>query len=115
MNENTVELTTQNFEAEVLNSERPVVVDFWAAWCAPCRMIAPIVEEVANSYAGRVKVGKLNVDEHSEVAARFNVRGIPTLLVFADGQVREQMVGAGSRDNVVRMIEKVLPADDVVV
>ncbi len=107
MSDNTVELTTDNFESEVLESDIPVLVDFWAVWCAPCRMIAPVVEELASSYSGKIKVGKLNVDDHGDVATRFNVRGIPTLLLFHEGQVQDQMVGAGSRDSIVGMLDKV--------
>ncbi len=107
MSDNTIELTTDNFESEVLESDIPVLVDFWAVWCAPCRMIAPVVEELASSYSGKVKVGKLNVDDHGDVATRFNVRGIPTLLLFHDGEVQDQMVGAGSRDSIVGMLDKV--------
>lgn len=105
----TIELTSENFESEVLQSDQPVLVDFWAEWCAPCRMIAPTIEEVANDYSGTLKVGKLNVDEHGEVAARYGIRGIPTVLLFASGEVQDQMVGAASKDNIVRMIQKVMP------
>lgn len=110
MSDKTIELTAENFESEVLQSDRPVLVDFWAVWCAPCRMIAPIVEEIASEYEGKVKVGKLNVDDHGQIAARYNVRGIPTLLLFHNGQVAEQMVGAGSKKSVVSMLEKVTAA-----
>lgn len=107
MSDKTLELTADNFAAEVLESDVPVLVDFWAVWCAPCRMIAPMVDEMADTYDGKIKVGKLNVDDNGEIAARFNVRGIPTLLMFHQGQVADQMVGAGSRDTLVTMIEKV--------
>lgn len=107
MSDKTLELTADNFAAEVLESDVPVLVDFWAVWCAPCRMIAPMVEEMADTYNGKIKVGKLNVDDNGEIAARFNIRGIPTLLMFNQGQVADQMVGAGSRDTLVNMIEKV--------
>jgi len=105
----TIELTSDNFDSEVLQSDSPVLVDFWAEWCAPCRMVAPTIEEIAVDYAGKVKVGKLDVDSHGEVAARYSVRGIPTILLFSNGEVLDQMVGAGSKDNLVRMIEKVVP------
>ena len=104
MSDSTIELTTENFEKEVLQSDLPVLVDFWAVWCAPCRMIAPVVEELAGSYAGKVKVGKLNVDDHGDLATRYNVRGIPTLLLFHDGEVQNQVVGAASRDTIVEML-----------
>ncbi len=110
MSDHTIELTAENFAAEVLQSDVPVLVDFWAVWCAPCRMIAPVVEELAESYDGSVKVGKLNVDEQGDIAMQYNIRGIPALLMFDGGQVRDQMVGAGSRDSIVAMIEKVTTA-----
>jgi thioredoxin 1 len=110
LSDHIVELTSENFDAEVLQSDVPVLVDFWAVWCAPCRMIAPVVEELAETYNGSVKVAKLNVDENGDVAERFHVRGIPALLIFDGGQVRDQMVGAGSRDSIVKLIEKVTAA-----
>lgn len=110
MNEAIIELTSDNFDSEVLNSDQPVLVDFWAEWCAPCRMLAPTIDEIAESYSGRLKVGKLNVDQHGEVAARYSIRGIPTLLLFDAGEVRDQIVGAGSRDTIQRMVEKVVAA-----
>ena len=109
MSESTIELTADNFDSEVLQSDSPVLVDFWAEWCAPCRMVAPTIEEIAQTYAGSVKVGKLDVDSHGEVAARYSIRGIPTILLFANGEVQEQMVGASSKETLVRMIEKVIP------
>ncbi len=103
---NTLEFTDQNFDQEVLKSEKPVLVDFWAEWCAPCRMMAPTVEGVADEYAGRAKVGKLNVDQNLSVTGRYNIRGIPTLILFKNGQVQEQSVGASSKDSIVKMLEK---------
>jgi len=88
-----LELTSDNFDAEVLKSDTPVLVDFWAEWCAPCRMVSPIVAELAEEYVGKMKVGKLNVDDYGELAAKYNIQGIPTLLMFKDGEVVEQMVG----------------------
>jgi len=110
LSDHIVELTSENFDAEVLRSDVPVLVDFWAVWCAPCRMIAPVVEELAETYNGSVKVAKLNVDENGDIAFRYNVRGIPALLIFDNGEVRDQMVGAGSRDSIVKLIEKVTAA-----
>lgn len=103
---NTLTFTDANFEAEVLKSDQPVLVDFWAEWCGPCRMMAPAVESIAEDYAGRVKVGKLNVDESPSVTARYQIRGIPTVLVFKGGEVREQFVGATSKDALVKMLER---------
>ena len=91
---NAVAVTDATFEAEVLNSPMPVLVDFWAAWCGPCRAIAPAVDEIASEYQGKLKVVKLDVDQYGEVSGRYNVLGIPTLLLFKGGQVVEKMVGA---------------------
>ena len=103
---NLMEFTEQNFDEQVLKSDKPVLVDFWAEWCAPCRMMAPTVEAIASQYADRARVGKLNVDENQSLAGRYNIRGIPTLLLFKDGQIREQVVGATSKDVIVKMLEK---------
>ncbi len=100
--------TDVNFEEEVLKSDKPVLVDFWAEWCAPCRMMAPAVDAVAQEYAERAKVGKVNVDENQSVTSRYNIRGIPTLLLFNRGQVQEQIKGATSKDAIVKMLEKYL-------
>lgn len=101
-----VTLTDQNFEQEVVKAPQPVLVDFWAEWCAPCRNIAPTVETIANEYAGRVKVGKLNVDDNLSVASRYNIRSIPTLLLFKAGEVQEQVVGATSKDAISKLLDK---------
>jgi thioredoxin 1 len=106
MGANTIEITDDNFETEVIKSATPVLVDFWAAWCAPCRAIAPTIEAIANEYKGRVKVGKLDVDSNLATGARFNVRGIPTLLVFKDGQVKEQIVGAVDKGTITKALDK---------
>jgi len=103
--QNVLEFTDANFDAEVLNSGLPVLVDFWAEWCAPCRMIAPTVDAVADEYAGRLKVGKVNVDYNNGTAARFMIRGIPTLLLFRGGKVVDQRVGAVGKAELVKMIE----------
>lgn len=102
----TLEFTDQNFEQEVLKSGQPVLVDFWAAWCAPCRMMSPAVEAVADEYVGRAKVGKVNVDENLSVATRYNIRSIPTLLLFKGGQIQEQVVGATSKDVISKLLDK---------
>ena len=88
-----VELTDDNFQKEVLESSTPVLVDFWAVWCGPCRAIAPLVEEIAKDYEGKLKVGKMDVDAHQDVPIRFGIRSIPTLMVFKDGKVVEQIIG----------------------
>ena len=106
MGANTIEITDGNFENEVLKSSTPVLVDFWAAWCAPCRAIAQTVDAIAEEYKGRVKVGKLDVDANGATGARFNVRGIPTLLVFKDGQVKEQIVGAVDKGVITKALDK---------
>src|SRR5579875_669217 len=98
-------VTDASFEQEVLKSEQPVLIDFWAPWCAPCRAIAPIVDELANEYAGRLKVGKINVDDNQMTPARFGVRGIPNLVVVKGGEVKEQIVGAVPKKNLVAAVE----------
>ena len=103
---NTLVFTDQNFESEVLKSDKPVVVDFWAEWCGPCRLMAPAVEALAEEYASRAKVGKVNVDENQSVTARYQIRGIPTLLVFKNGEIQEQYVGVTSKDAIVKMLER---------
>jgi thioredoxin 1 len=90
-------LNESNFQTEVLEAKQPVLVDFWAEWCAPCRMIAPLLEELATEYEGRVHIGKVNVDENQQLAAQYRITGIPTLLLFKDGQVREAIVGLKSK------------------
>jgi thioredoxin 1 len=102
---NTLTFTDAAWDTDVLNSDQPVLVDFWAEWCGPCRMIAPTVDAVADEYSGKLKVGKLNVDDNGGTAMRYNVRGIPTLLLFKGGQVVEQRVGAVSKSDLVKMVE----------
>lgn len=105
MSDNVLHVTSASFEAEVLGSKEPVLVDFWATWCPPCRMIAPAIEALADAYAGRAKVAKLDVDEAPEVAEKFGVQSIPTLLVFKDGKVVDQRVGALPQAEMARMLD----------
>ncbi|OFV96388.1 MAG: thioredoxin [Acidobacteria bacterium RIFCSPLOWO2_02_FULL_60_20] len=105
---NVVHVTDQSFEQDVLKASQPVLVDFWAAWCGPCRMIAPTVEALASEYSGRARVVKMNVDENQSTPAQYQIRGIPTLLLFKDGQVRDQLVGAASRDVIENLLKKYL-------
>jgi thioredoxin 1 len=105
---NAVAVTEQTFESEVLQSTVPVLVDFWAAWCGPCRAIAPAVEEIATEYSGRLKVVKVDVDENPDVAGRYNVLGIPTLLLFKEGKAVERLVGAYPKQAMVTKIKDYL-------
>jgi thioredoxin 1 len=102
-----VTLTQDNFESEALKSATPVLVDFWAEWCGPSKMIAPVLDELADEYQGKVKIGKVNVDEHQDLAARFRVSAIPTLLLIKNGQVAEQMVGAKSKRDLKASLDRV--------
>jgi thioredoxin 1 len=104
----TIVLNDDNFESEVLNSEIPVLVDLWAEWCGPCRALAPVIEEIAEDYDGKLKVGKLNVDENPGVPSAYDIRSIPTLIVFKDGAVQERVVGALPKNHIVDLIESML-------
>jgi thioredoxin 1 len=103
-----VDVTDSNFRTEVLESELPVMVDFWAAWCGPCRMVAPIVEELAGEYDGKLKVCKLNVDENHDTAKEYGIMSIPTLLMFKGGKVAERLVGAMPKAEFKKQIDKIL-------
>jgi thioredoxin 1 len=104
---NIVTLTKDNFPQEVLQSATPVLVDFWAEWCGPCKAIAPVLDELADEYQGRVRIGKVNIDEYQELAAQFGIRAIPTLLLFKQGQVAEQIVGLRSKRDLKASFDKV--------
>ncbi len=103
-----IEVTDATFEQEVLNADVPVLVDFWAIWCAPCRLIAPVVEELANEYEGKLKVAKLDVDHNPNTAVKYGIRSIPTLLIFKNGQVVDQIVGAVPKQYLLERLQKVM-------
>ncbi len=100
-----VTLTDANFDSEVAQSSQPVLVDFWAEWCSPCKMLAPILDEIADERAGSMKIGKVNVDQNSGLSARFSVRSLPTLILFKDGEVMEQVVGSASKRELISKLE----------
>ncbi|MBA3321551.1 MAG: thioredoxin [Pyrinomonadaceae bacterium] len=110
MSEHVTDVSDNSFEQDVLQSDSPVLVDFWAAWCAPCRMLAPTVEAVAEKYTGNARVVKLNVDENPSVSQRYGIKGIPTLILFKNGKEEERVVGATSKEAISRMIEKHIAA-----
>jgi len=103
-----IEITDANFATEVEASDTPVLVDFWAPWCGPCKMVAPIVEEIANEYEGKLKVGKLNTDENQQVPTKFGIMSIPTLMIFKNGEVVERIVGAQPKHALTSKIDAVL-------
>ena len=106
MSEQVKHITDSSFEQDVLRSTKPVLVDFWAEWCAPCRMIGPIIDQIASDFASSATVVKLNVDDNTASAQRFGIKGIPTLILFSEGKEVERVVGATSRDSITRILEK---------
>ncbi|MHB9014132.1 MAG: thioredoxin [Ignavibacteriaceae bacterium] len=103
-----ITITDENFDTEVIKSDKPVLIDFWAVWCGPCRMIAPIVEELAIEYSGKLKIGKLDVDNNQQTSIKYGVRSIPTLLIFKDGMVKETIIGAVPKAQIVNKLKAVL-------
>ncbi len=103
-----MEITQNNFEAEVVQSDKPVLLDFWASWCGPCRMLSPIIEEIEKEYSGKIKVGKINVDEEGTLAAQFGIASIPTVVIIKDGKLADTSIGFMQKDALVKMLEKSL-------
>lgn len=99
-----IKITKQNFENEVINSDKPVILDFWAGWCGPCQMLTPIIDEIANESGNQIKVGKVNIDEENELASKFNVMSIPTILAIKDGEVIDKKVGVQAKEAIVAMV-----------
>ena len=108
MSENIHEFTDQSFDTDVVQANLPVLIDFWAVWCGPCKAIAPTIEEIAGDYAGKVKVGKLNVDQNQNTAMQYGVRSIPTLLIMKSGEVVSQIVGAVPKENITKALDEIL-------
>ena len=108
MAENVLEFTDGNFNSEVLQSEIPVLVDFWAEWCGPCKAIAPTVGEIANDYNGKIKVGKVNVDTNQKIAMEYGIRSIPSLLIFKGGTILNQVVGSVQKDSITKLLDEAL-------
>tara|TARA_Y100001970_G_C14196861_1_gene838625 strand:- start:341 stop:667 length:327 start_codon:yes stop_codon:yes gene_type:complete len=108
MSDFTVEFTEQNFTSEVESSEIPVLVDFWAEWCGPCKLLSPTIDVIAEKYAGKIKVGKVNVDQNSAIAQKYGVRGIPNILIFSNGSVQEQLIGNVPESDISNILDKLV-------
>ena len=108
MGENVLEITDQNFESDVLQSKTPVVIDFWAEWCGPCKTIAPVIDELSDEYLGKVKFGKVNVDFNQQTAMKYGIRSIPSLLIFNNGSVVNQIIGSVPKDSIVKLLEETI-------
>ena len=108
MSENIHEFTDQSFDIDVVQADLPVLIDFWAVWCGPCKAIAPTIEEIAGDYAGKVKVGKLDVDQNQNTAMQYGVRSIPTLLIMKNGEVVSQIIGAVPKENITKALDEIL-------
>ena len=106
--ENVIEVVDSEFDEEVIQSELPVLIDFWAPWCGPCRALAPVIDEISKDYEGRVKVGKVNVDENPEITMKFSIRSIPTLIAFKNGEVSDQIIGAVPKSEIEKVLDKTL-------
>ena len=106
MSDNIVNLTTETFESEIKKPGSPILVDFWAEWCGPCRMVAPVLEKLAEEYNGKVRIGKVNVDEQSALASKYGIQSIPTLLLFKEGRVVDQVIGALGRDALAKLVDR---------
>ena len=108
MSNNTIEFTDQSFNTEVVQADIPVLIDFWAIWCGPCKAIAPVIEEIAIEYDGKVKVGKLDVDQNQKTAMEYGVRSIPTILIIKSGEVVSQIIGAVPKENIIKALDEIL-------
>lgn len=108
MSDNIINVTDSSFEADVLNSAEPVLVDFWAPWCGPCKMIAPVLEELADEYAGKIKVAKINIDDNAAIAPKYGIRSIPTLILFRNGQPEATKIGASGKSDLAAFIDQAL-------